>query len=178
MADFLAEVDTPIPGKKSKAQPIPTGHDDEIGFLYTDGASCKQGSGGRVSAHKPIRARLHVCPEVNFDSSKNESEHEALLVGLRIAKTMKVFTDSLFVASQVMGEYIAKKGRNSMGDTGSRIRLYKTAVLFVSAFFHSHGFLYHLKINTFEVAAFQKKNSFKVACQVLASGTFMEKTDD
>ena len=43
MADFLAEVYTPpptIPGKNSKAQPIATGHDDEIWTLYTDRVSC------------------------------------------------------------------------------------------------------------------------------------------
>lgn len=50
----------------------------------------------------------------NFNTLNNDSEYEALLAGLRIAKTVevkriKVFTNSLLVASQVRGEYTAKE---------------------------------------------------------------------
>ncbi|KAK1427764.1 hypothetical protein QVD17_16458 [Tagetes erecta] len=51
---------------------------------------------------------------LNFKSTNNEAEYEALLAGLRAALTMKVehltvYVDSLLVANQVNGQYEAKE---------------------------------------------------------------------
>ncbi|KAI3795496.1 hypothetical protein L1987_38151 [Smallanthus sonchifolius] len=51
---------------------------------------------------------------LDFPSTNNEAEYEALLAGLRIAKEMKVskiqvFVDSLLIASQVHNQYLAKE---------------------------------------------------------------------
>ncbi|KAK1431463.1 hypothetical protein QVD17_07922 [Tagetes erecta] len=51
---------------------------------------------------------------LNFKSTNNEAEYEALLAGLRAALTMKVehltvYVDSLLIANQVNGQYEAKE---------------------------------------------------------------------
>ncbi|XP_022135947.1 uncharacterized protein LOC111007781 [Momordica charantia] len=70
----------------------------------------------RSSPHHLSGERFECALWFNFRTSNNESEYEALLAGLRIAKGLgavhiKVFSDSQLVVNQIREEYQAKDSR-------------------------------------------------------------------
>ncbi|GJR52187.1 reverse transcriptase domain-containing protein [Tanacetum coccineum] len=74
--------------------------------LYTDGASSAKGSGAGLVLISPTKAGYTYALRLNFESTNNQAEYEALLAGLRIAKKMgvqslSVNVDSKLVASQI-----------------------------------------------------------------------------
>ncbi|KAK1406979.1 hypothetical protein QVD17_38589 [Tagetes erecta] len=119
IADFLTEIskegEEVPPGQPpiSKEQGSP-----EPGLkewkLYTDGASNSEGSGIGLVLISPEGAEITHALRLNFRTSNNESEYEALIAGLRIAKQMKAqaveaYVDSLLVANQINQIYEAKE---------------------------------------------------------------------
>ncbi|KAI3829139.1 hypothetical protein L1987_03255 [Smallanthus sonchifolius] len=81
--------------------------------LYTDGASSMEGSGAGLMLLSPEGVEITYAVKLNFKSTNNEAEYEALLAGLRLAVTMKAqhiraHVDSLLVANQVNKIYEAK----------------------------------------------------------------------
>ncbi|GKC54446.1 reverse transcriptase domain-containing protein, partial [Tanacetum coccineum] len=82
--------------------------------LYTDGASSAKGSGAGLVLISPTKTEYTYALRLNFESTNNQAEYEALLAGLRIAKKMgvqsfSVNVDSKLVASQINGNYEACK---------------------------------------------------------------------
>ncbi|XP_074374736.1 uncharacterized protein LOC141715154 [Apium graveolens] len=81
--------------------------------LYTDGASNVNGTGLGLVLKSPqgdMIAQLICC---DFKATKNEAEYEALIIGLTIAKDMKikkidVNCNLLLVVNHVKGSYEAK----------------------------------------------------------------------
>ncbi|GKE84045.1 reverse transcriptase domain-containing protein [Tanacetum coccineum] len=74
---------------------------NEIPVLYTDGAS-----GAGLVLISPTKTEYTYALRLNFESTNNQAEYEALLAGLRIAKKMgvqflSVNVDSKLVASQI-----------------------------------------------------------------------------
>ncbi|GJW32062.1 reverse transcriptase domain-containing protein [Tanacetum coccineum] len=66
--------------------------------------------------NRSIRVEYTYAIWLNFPSTNNETEHEALLAGLRIAQKMKVQAlkvkvDSKLVACQLNGEFVASNER-------------------------------------------------------------------
>ncbi|KAD4982672.1 hypothetical protein E3N88_19343 [Mikania micrantha] len=87
---------------------------DEIWNLHTDGASNDEGSGAGLILVGPDQLEVTYALKLDFRSSNNEAEYEALLAGLRLACRMKVrklkaHVDSMLVANQVNGTYDAKE---------------------------------------------------------------------
>ena len=77
-----------------------------------DGASNAKGLGTRVVIVTPDGTVIKQSVRLNFNSSNNEAEYEAVLAGLNSAKTLGarnliIHCDSLLIASQVNGEYMA-----------------------------------------------------------------------
>ncbi|XP_076953885.1 uncharacterized protein LOC143628100 [Bidens hawaiensis] len=77
------------------------------------GPPMKRGSGAGLIFVSPEGIELTYAKRLNFPSTNNEAEYEALLAGLRIAKGIKVrkvqaHVDSLLVANQVGGTYVAR----------------------------------------------------------------------
>ncbi|GJR18228.1 reverse transcriptase domain-containing protein [Tanacetum coccineum] len=82
--------------------------------LYTDGASSAKGSSAGLVLISPTKIEYTYALRLNFESTNNQAEYEALLAGLRIAKKMgvqslSVNVDSKLVASQINGNYEACK---------------------------------------------------------------------
>ena len=55
-----------------------------------DGASNENGAGAGVILVSPEDHRIHSALRFKFDASNNEAEYKALLVGLRIARELRV----------------------------------------------------------------------------------------
>jgi ribonuclease HI len=72
-----------------------------------------EGSGAGLILVSPEGVEFTYALRCNFKSSKNETEYEALLARLRLArdlkaKNIKAHVDSLLVANQISGNYNAK----------------------------------------------------------------------
>ncbi|GKB61962.1 reverse transcriptase domain-containing protein [Tanacetum coccineum] len=80
--------------------------------LFTDGASNNKGSEAGLVLISPNGVEFTYALRLNFTSTNNEAEYEALLAGLRMAKKMNVRdidvkVDLKLVASQINGSYVA-----------------------------------------------------------------------
>ncbi|GJS90625.1 reverse transcriptase domain-containing protein [Tanacetum coccineum] len=110
LADFLNEV---LVGTKHLE--ICSLADDkrwEEWTLFTDGASSSKGAGAGLVLIDPAGTKYTYAIWLNFASTNNEAEYEALLAGLRIAGKMKVSAlkvkvDSKLVACQLNGDFVA-----------------------------------------------------------------------
>ncbi|KAK9067241.1 hypothetical protein SSX86_014567 [Deinandra increscens subsp. villosa] len=112
LADFITELDSKETEQETPATPMlpPTVTSSDAWTLYTDGASSKDGSGAGLVLIDPCGVEVTYAIRLEFPSTNNESEYEALLAGLRLAKKMGVRklsarVDSLLVANQVKGEF-------------------------------------------------------------------------
>ncbi|GJU96459.1 reverse transcriptase domain-containing protein [Tanacetum coccineum] len=77
-------------------------------------AASAKGSGAGLVLISPTKTEYTYALRLNFESTNNQAEYEALLAGLRIAKKMGVQSltvnvDSKLVASQINGNYEACK---------------------------------------------------------------------
>ncbi|XP_019173823.1 PREDICTED: uncharacterized protein LOC109169395 [Ipomoea nil] len=84
--------------------------------MHADGAASRQHCGGGVMLITPEGFRLYYALSYLFPTSNNEAEYEAVLGGLRLAKTLgverlRIKTDSRLVAGQISGTYEAKNAR-------------------------------------------------------------------
>ncbi|GKB43197.1 reverse transcriptase domain-containing protein [Tanacetum coccineum] len=82
--------------------------------LFTDGASSSDGLGAGLMVVSPEGKEYTYALRFAFETTDNEAEYEALLVGLRIAKEMEIreliiFVDSQLVANQVKGIFKARQ---------------------------------------------------------------------
>lgn len=73
--------------------------------LYTDEASSIEGLGAGLILINPIGIKLTYALHLNFPSTKNEAECEAVLAGLRLGLKIEVahrhvYINSLLVANQ------------------------------------------------------------------------------
>ena len=78
-----------------------------------DGASNAKGSGTGVVIITPDETVIEQSIRLDFKESNNKAEYEAVLAGLNSAKTLGaknliVHCDSLLIASQINGEYMAQ----------------------------------------------------------------------
>ncbi|KAD7478315.1 hypothetical protein E3N88_01451 [Mikania micrantha] len=83
IADFISEIpcETGAPEEKKRK---------ETWNLHTDGASNDEGSGAGLILVGPDQLETTYALKLDFKSSNNEAEYEALLAGLRLAHRMKV----------------------------------------------------------------------------------------
>ena len=84
--------------------------------IYVDRASNARGSGTGVVIVTPDETVIEQSIRLDFKTSNNETEYEAVLAGLNSAKTLGaqqliVHCDSLLIASQINGEYMAQDER-------------------------------------------------------------------
>src|ERR1041385_6777904 len=105
LLDFLvewAEVQTPGPPDLSNSW-----------TMYFDGFERQQGVGAGVVLVCPKGMKLKYILQINFsNASNNEVEYEALIHGMRMAKTcgvtrLSIYGDSNLVDQQAMGDYNA-----------------------------------------------------------------------
>jgi len=91
-------------------------HLEGAGFrwvLSVDGSSNQQGSGAGVILEGPDGLLIEQALQFAFKANNNQTEYEALIAGMMLAKEMGAKgllakSDSLLVTGQVTGEYQAK----------------------------------------------------------------------
>jgi ribonuclease HI len=118
LADFVAEF-TPSSEQKDLSEiTIQENTPKDSGWwkVYVDGASNSKGSGTGIVIITPDETVIEHSIRLDFKTSNNEAEYEAVLAGLNSAKTLGarhliVYCDSLLVASQINGEYMARDER-------------------------------------------------------------------
>ncbi|KAL0313126.1 UNVERIFIED_CONTAM: Ribonuclease HI [Sesamum radiatum] len=81
--------------------------------LYVDGSSTSIGSGAGVVLESPQGDKLEYAIKLEYPSSNNEAEYEALLAGGELAlaagaKKIVIYSDSQLVVNQVRGSYEAR----------------------------------------------------------------------
>ncbi|XP_073277650.1 uncharacterized protein [Primulina huaijiensis] len=87
--------------------------EEEQWKVFVDGSSCRTGSEVRIVIISPWGEETKVAVRLNFRASNNEAEYEALLVGLRAARSMGVtravlYSDSQLVIQQSKGKFEVK----------------------------------------------------------------------
>ena len=114
LADFITEVPSnKIEECKMDEQPARLAESKEIWSLFTDGASNDDGAGAGLRLISPEKQEYTYAIRLDFKSTNNEAEYEALLAGLRIAdklgaRCVDAHVDSMLVAGQINGIYDAK----------------------------------------------------------------------
>ena len=84
--------------------------------VYVDGASNQKGLGVGLVLMSPENVVIEKPLRLDFSTTNNEAEYEALLVGMAMVqrmggKSIKLFSDSRLVVGQVKGEFEAKDER-------------------------------------------------------------------
>uniref|UniRef100_A0A2N9F6C2 RNase H type-1 domain-containing protein n=1 Tax=Fagus sylvatica TaxID=28930 RepID=A0A2N9F6C2_FAGSY len=120
LADFVAE----FQGKDLELGPtnslgLETNSVPTEWKLFVDGASNAMGSGAGAVLISPEGLIMEQAVRLNFLVSNNESEYEALLIGLKCARKLgadrlRVFCDSQLVVNQISGEYQARDERMAL----------------------------------------------------------------
>ncbi|GJT09496.1 reverse transcriptase domain-containing protein [Tanacetum coccineum] len=114
LVDFLSEAQVGTPTEEFFRLPakLPNKDDVERWTLFTNGASNSKGSRAGLVLISHSDVEFTYALRLNFASTNNETEYEALLAGLRMARKMKVQNidikvDPKLVASQINGNYMA-----------------------------------------------------------------------
>nr|XP_027123971.1 uncharacterized protein LOC113740625 [Coffea arabica] len=82
--------------------------------LFVDGSSSKEGCGAGLLLTSPLGDELAYALRFDFRASNNESEYEALVAGMVIARklgaeSIEVYSDSQLIVNQVGGSYEVKE---------------------------------------------------------------------
>ncbi|XP_074351495.1 uncharacterized protein LOC141690608 [Apium graveolens] len=114
LADFVADFSPNLLCEADEElQQILSTRKMESWSLYTDGASNVNGTGLGLVLKSPQGDTLAYSICCEFKATNNESEYEALIIGLTTAVDMKIAhikvnCDSLLIVNHVKGEYEAK----------------------------------------------------------------------
>jgi ribonuclease HI len=84
--------------------------------MFIHGASSREGAGARVFFVSPAQETISLSYKLEFQTTNNVEEYEALVLGLRAAKGMgiqevAVFGDSELIVQQIRNAYQAKHPR-------------------------------------------------------------------
>ncbi|XP_076911992.1 uncharacterized protein LOC143570113 [Bidens hawaiensis] len=104
--ECLVEQQPPVPPEQG-----------QVWSFFTDGASSNEGSVAGIRLVNPEGHEFTYAIKLDLKSTNNETEYEAFLAGLRIAKKLGVKhlearVDSMLIAGQINGTYEAKKRCN------------------------------------------------------------------
>ncbi|XP_021802453.1 uncharacterized protein LOC110746532 [Prunus avium] len=120
VADFIAELTPSEASEPEKTPPqagLPNGSrlDQSTPFwiLHVDGSANQQGCGAGLVLTAPDGAKIEYAIRFGFRTSNNEAEYEALLAGLRLARSMgaiqiSIYSDSQLIVNQVIADFAAK----------------------------------------------------------------------
>ncbi|KAL0416412.1 UNVERIFIED_CONTAM: hypothetical protein Slati_3473100 [Sesamum latifolium] len=87
---------------------------DQVWLLHVDGSSTAQGSGAGIVVTSPQGEDLEFAIAFGFETSNNEAEYEALVIGMGMthkagAMHLLAYSDSQLIVKQVEGSYKAKE---------------------------------------------------------------------
>ncbi|CAL9016411.1 unnamed protein product, partial [Prunus brigantina] len=127
VADFISELTLPI------IENVTAEHLDPsvpVWILHVDGSANQQGCGAGLVLTTPDGGKLEYALRFSFRTSNNEAEYEALLAGLRLAKSMTKdasMSAYLSAAHQLLRKFQAyeirqiPRSENSHADAFSRL---------------------------------------------------------
>jgi ribonuclease HI len=92
--------------------------------MFFDGASSSMGAGTRVIFISPYQETISLSYKLEFETTNNVAEYEALVLGMRVAKEMGIEEVSVFRDA----ELIIQKVRNVYQDKHPRLRSYRNEV--------------------------------------------------
>lgn len=106
LADFVTECNFGAP----KDGEILTENEKKPWVLFTDGSSTTTVGGAGVILTSPYGFKIPQAIKFHINVTNNEAENEALIAGLQLAQhleasVVKIFSDSLLVVKQILGEY-------------------------------------------------------------------------
>ncbi|GJX81533.1 reverse transcriptase domain-containing protein [Tanacetum coccineum] len=110
--DFLIEVPLEDNEKKAEEKADTKSMKMELSSewkLFTDGAASFDGSDAGLMLIDPEGKEYTYALRFIFETTNNEVEYEALLVGLRISQEMEITSLSIFVDSQLLTDDIVKE---------------------------------------------------------------------
>ncbi|XP_074341968.1 uncharacterized protein LOC141679366 [Apium graveolens] len=117
LADFVADFSpSQMTDAEQEFQQVLSRVDMKPWTLYIDGASNINGTGLGLVLKSPSGDMIAQSICCNFKVTNNEAEYEALIMGLTIAKDMKIKNndvncDSLLIINHVKGSYEAKDSK-------------------------------------------------------------------
>jgi ribonuclease HI len=81
--------------------------------MFFDGACSREGTGARVVFVSPAQETISLSYKLEFDTTNNVAEYEALVLGVRAAKEMGIKEIAIFggaelIIKQVRNAYHAK----------------------------------------------------------------------
>jgi ribonuclease HI len=102
LADFLAELTN-----------LPEAKEEQIYIIYVDGSSTKKSGGAGMVIITPEGEELNGSLRLEFKTTNNEAEYEAVIAGLGLAlelgaKSVEVRSDSQVIVGHIIGEFEAK----------------------------------------------------------------------
>ena len=105
MADFVAEFAKPEIGF-DQLDAATVNNEDRGWQVLVDRSSEEQGSGAEIVLKGPKGEKISYAVKLEFTATNNQTEYEALIVGLELAKAVKtdrvkIRTDSQLVANHV-----------------------------------------------------------------------------
>jgi ribonuclease HI len=111
MSDEMAEVSV-----KKTTTAIEDSENNFVWKMYFDGACSREGYGAGIVFISPAKEVIPMSYKIEFDTTNNISEYEALLLGLKVAKDMgidklSVFGDSELIIHQIKNIYQTKQQR-------------------------------------------------------------------
>ncbi|CAL8085886.1 unnamed protein product [Prunus armeniaca] len=82
-------------------------------ILHVDGSANQQGCGAGLVLTTPDGGKVEYALRFNFRTSNNDAKYEALLAGLRLAKSMSarqisIHSDSQLIVNQITADFAAK----------------------------------------------------------------------
>ena len=88
-------------------------------IIYVDGSSTKKNGGARVLIITPDGKELGSSLRLEFRTTNNEVEYEAIIVGLKMAfklgaKSVEIWSDSQVIVGHIRGEFEVKGERMKM----------------------------------------------------------------
>jgi hypothetical protein len=127
-SNILQLTDAPQTPIEIRKQPIKTcetpPQNNLVWKMYFDGASSKESVGVGVVFNSPTQEIISLSHKLEFETTNNVAEYEALVLGLRVAKDMKI--EELAVFGDV--ELIVHKVKNMYQAKHPRLRTYKNVV--------------------------------------------------
>jgi ribonuclease HI len=111
MSDEMAEVSV-----RKTTTAVEDSENNFVWKMYFDGACSREGSGAGIVFISPTKEVIPMSYKLEFDTTNNISEYEALLLGLKAAKDMgidklSVFGDSELIIHQIKNIYQTKQQR-------------------------------------------------------------------
>ncbi|KAL0293629.1 UNVERIFIED_CONTAM: Ribonuclease HI [Sesamum angustifolium] len=111
---YLVGVVTITPLKQVLGKPEEEVSKERPWLLHVDGSSTTQGSGAGVVITSPQEEDMEFAIKFDFKASNNETEYEALVLGMRMALDagalhLIAYCDSQMIVKQVSGEYEANE---------------------------------------------------------------------